>query len=131
MDPTGNGADVEAPKDPGALKSHPSLSDNEILGEKRPKKVTILFDPFLRCIGHRNVYVGIHVPGKSSRSGHRHHHGSGHGRGPRHRHHRGRHVKGGEAGQDNRPGEQEAEPLLATTFYTSNVFPHCTKNIDI
>ncbi len=46
MDPTGNGADVEAPKDPGALKSHPSLSDNEILGEKRPKKVTIVFDPF-------------------------------------------------------------------------------------
>ena len=32
MDATGGG-DVEAPKDPGALKSHPSLTDNEIQGE--------------------------------------------------------------------------------------------------
>ena len=44
MDPSGSGADVEAPKDPGALKSHPSLSDNEILGKKageRKKNSTI------------------------------------------------------------------------------------------
>jgi len=29
-----NSSDVEAPKDPGALKSHPSLTDNEIHGER-------------------------------------------------------------------------------------------------
>ena len=33
MDPAGSN-DVEAPKDPGALKSH-DVTDNEILGKKR------------------------------------------------------------------------------------------------
>ena len=32
MDPTIT-ADLEAPKDPGALKAQPSVTDNEILGE--------------------------------------------------------------------------------------------------
>ena len=32
MDPTIT-ADLEAPKDPGALKAQPSVTDNEILGK--------------------------------------------------------------------------------------------------
>lgn len=87
----GAGADVEAPKDPGALKTHTSFTDNEIQG-------------------HRNVFVGIHLPGRSARKaglgpgggggGSGGHH---HSRGSRpHRHRGGRHLKA--PNDENRPG---------------------------
>jgi len=73
MDPSIT-ADLEAPKDPGAYKHQANVDNSEILG-------------------HRNVFVGIHVPGEKShgshngKSGHGHHghHRSGHSRSHHHR----------------------------------------------
>lgn len=72
-------ADVEAPKDPGALKTHSSVTDNEILG-------------------HRNVFVGVHGVPEGPNSGKSNHHSRS--ARPHHRH-RGRHLKS--SANDNRP----------------------------
>jgi len=82
MDPSMT-AEEEAPKDPGAFKPHTSVTDNEILG-------------------HRNVFVGIHVPGENSHSSHVSHNGGhksshghhhGHKSGRSHHHRRRHHLK--------------------------------------
>ncbi|CAN8005205.1 unnamed protein product, partial [Ixodes hexagonus] len=54
----------EAPKDPGALTSHPSYTDKDFEGHRA-----------------HTVYVGLHVPGyhrRGHRRHHRHHHKNGH-----------------------------------------------------
>jgi len=79
MDPSIT-AGLEAPKDPGAYKPHANVDNSEILG-------------------HRNVFVGIHVPGENSHGshngksshGHHGHHRSGHSRS--HHHRRKHHLK--------------------------------------
>ncbi|KAL3245548.1 hypothetical protein MRX96_046893 [Rhipicephalus microplus] len=56
----------EAPKDPGALTSHPSYTDKDFEGHRA-----------------HTVYVGLHVPGyrrRGHRRHHRHHHKNGHAR---------------------------------------------------
>ena len=85
-------ADIEAPKDPGALKPNTSVTDNEILG-------------------HRNVFVGIHVPGEKShgshaqKSGHHGHHRSGHHK----PHHRRRHHHLKTPNESHRPEKSGSE----------------------
>lgn len=56
----------EAPKDPGAMTSHPSYTDKDFEGHRA-----------------HTVYVGLHVPGyrrRGHRRHHRHHHKNGHAR---------------------------------------------------
>jgi len=90
MDPSIT-ADLEAPKDPGALRGHADVTDNEILG-------------------HRNVFVGIHVPGEKSHGNHHgNHHGSHHGS-HHHKnrfHHRRRHHQKKSPSEPMRPDKSD------------------------
>merc|ERR1719471_1892590 len=56
----GGGGDVEAAKDPGALKSHSSITDAEMMG-------------------HHNVLMGLPLSGRSVRSRHGRHSRGGKG----------------------------------------------------
>ncbi|TRY61887.1 hypothetical protein TCAL_09266 [Tigriopus californicus] len=96
----GNSEDLEAPKDPGALKHHAGLTDTEI-------------------DGHRNVYVGIHIPGRSSRRP-----GSNKGARTHHRH-KNRHLKGAsEANRPVTPPAQRVQFILGEDHDDNGHEPH-------